>query len=176
MNSVMLDKNGQRVQILAEKLEYVSFYFTNLKHISSSQKSNFRRLALREKLTLWTILHSFWFQTDVRQKCAKKILTHFMAVKNLRIRDRRLLPSQTEAVSWQPGNRGNPMTIQLGNGHQIRLYFFHQLYFSYFTICISLSLATMEIQQQRQHSWASNQTVVGRTVHSCLVTLLWSNF
>ena len=167
MNSVMLDKNGQRVQILAEKLEYVSFYFTNLKHISSSQKSNFRRLALREKLTLWTILHSFWFQTDVRQKCAKKILTHFMAVKNLRIRDRRLLPSQTEAVSWQPGNRGNPMTIQLGIKSDCIS----------FISCISLTLPFVFLSAWQQWKSSSSDNTAEHQIKLLsveLYTLVWS--
>ena len=172
MTSVMLDKNGQRVQILAEKLRYLFTLptwntFPVLRSLISDDWLWGKNWRSEQFCTV-----SGFRQTSVKnaQKKSWRILWLW---KNLRIRDRRLLPSQTEAVSWQPGNRGNPMTIQLGNGHQIRLYFFHQLYFSYFTICISLSLATMEIQQQRQHSWASNQTVVGRTVHSCLVTLSW---
>ena len=57
----------------------------NHQRVSSFEKSNLRRLAEREKLTLQTVLHSFW----------EKILTHFL--ENLETDDW----GEAQTVGWQ---------------------------------------------------------------------------
>ena len=144
------------------------------RHISSFQNSNFRRLASRKKLTLWTVLH----RPVPRQTVDKNAQKSFDAFYG-----RNAKMSKIQTTATQSEDRGCELT---GGAWQQRLswaanqtvcclHLYLTIFLSIYVVyCVFLliysgispSLVTVRIHPFSQ---ASNPTVFRRALHSCLL-------